>query len=127
MVAAENCQPGICRGNGSKRDTGVVNANVKGVHLILPGFAENGPTLEIFTYSDNVEKPKPSINQEGFGHIAFSVDDVEASLKKVEDSGGGQLAEVVSKRIDEVGYLTFVYAKDPEGNVVELQKWEMPE
>jgi len=32
--------------------TGLTNANLEGVHLLLPGHGETGPTLEIFTYAE---------------------------------------------------------------------------
>ena len=35
-------------GEWLEKGTGIKNAKIKGVHLRLPGFGENGPTLEIF-------------------------------------------------------------------------------
>ena len=56
--------------------TAVSGCKIKGVHLALPGF-ENGPTLEIFSYTPEGEQPaeKP-IHRMGYGHVAFHVDDV---------------------------------------------------
>ena len=104
--------------------TGVFNAHIKGIHLRLPGYDENGPTLEIFQYNRNILGEKPKINQTGLVHIAFLVDDVESALSKVLSEGGSQLGKIVMKDIPEVGKLIFVYAKDPEGNIIELQNWE---
>ena len=104
--------------------TGVLNAHIKGAHLRLPGYGESGPTLEIFQYNKNFNADKTHINQPGFTHIAFLVDDVESALKEVLSAGGGQLGKVVSKEFPELGLLTFVYAKDPEGNIIELQNWK---
>ena len=47
-----------------------------GRHLRLPGRGDDGPTLEIFTYGSLVERPATAVNRLGFGHIAFSVEDV---------------------------------------------------
>ena len=47
------------------------------------------------------------------------MDDVEDALDVVLSEGSGQLGKVVTKEIPEVGTLTFVYAKDPEGNIIE--------
>jgi len=34
------------------------------------------------------------------------------------------LGEISGKEVEGVGYITFVYAKDPEGNIIELQHWD---
>ena len=103
--------------------TGVKGASLKGVHLLLPGYNENGPTLEIFQYGKNEEKSYPVANREGFGHIAFAVEDVEKMLELVVYSGGSRLGEVTRKDFGNK-ILICVYAQDPEGNILELQKWE---
>ena len=69
------------------------------------------------------EKLSPAANRLGFGHLAFHVDDVRAILGKVIEYGGSKLGEVVIKNVDGVGTLTFVYATDPEGNILEIQNW----
>jgi predicted enzyme related to lactoylglutathione lyase len=104
--------------------TGMPNAHIKGIHLRLPGHGDSGPTLEIFQYDKNFRAEKTQINQPGFTHIAFLVDDVECALKEVLLEGGGQLGKVVTKDFAELGLLTFVYAKDPENNIIELQSWK---
>ena len=62
----------------------------------MPGYGEAHPTLEIFSYDTSKKAIPPEINRPGIAHIAFEVDDVEAF---------------------------FVYAQDPEGNIIELQSW----
>lgn len=104
--------------------TGIINAHIKGAHLRLPGYGDIGPTLEIFQYNKYEKSELKKINEIGFVHIAFHVDDVEKSLDEVLFHGGSQLGKVVIKEISEVGKLTFVYTKDPEGNIIELQNWE---
>ena len=107
-----------------EKGTGVPGAQFSGVHLLLPGCGENGPTLEIYQYSQNQAKPLPAANREGFGHIAFEVDDVATILEKIRQHGGDAVGEVASHKVEGVGLLVFVYATDPEGNIVELQKWQ---
>ena len=102
----------------------VPGARIRGVHLQLPGHGDSGPTLEIFQYNKNFRANKTRINQPGFTHIAFLVDNVENALKEVLSAGGGQLGKLVTEDLPELGCLTFVYAKDPEGNVIELQSWK---
>jgi len=111
------------KGEWLERGTGVKNASLQGIHLLLPGYNIDGPTLEIFQYQENENKPYTVANREGFGHIAFSVENVEAVLEKMISCGGTRFGDVVRKEFgDKV--LIFTYAKDPEGNIVELQTWE---
>jgi catechol 2,3-dioxygenase-like lactoylglutathione lyase family enzyme len=107
-------------GDWLAQGTGVQGAALEGVHLRLPGY-EEGPTLEIFSYAHMKEKLPPAANRLGLGHLAFSVDDVSAVLERVIANGGQALGEVVQKYIPEVGTITFVYACDPEGNIIEIQ------
>lgn len=104
--------------------TGINNAYLEGVHLKLPGYGENGPTLEIFQYSEMIEKQSISrSNSQGYGHIAFHVDNVRELFDKVLASGGEAIGEIVQKEVECVGLLTFAYVTDPEGNIIELQNW----
>ena len=64
-----------------------------------------------------------SANREGLGHIAFAVDDVEATRANVLANGGSDIGQIVEAEIDGVGRLSFCYVADPEGNIIELQKW----
>jgi len=103
--------------------TGVTHAHITGVHLRLPGYGENGPTLEIYSYDKMEEKPSPLANRKGFGHIAFEVENVAAILQKVLQYGGSKQGAISGKFVKGVGYITVIYAKDPEGNLLELQNW----
>lgn len=103
--------------------TSVPDASLEGVHLQLPGFSTPEPTLEIFQYGTLAERPATATNRPGYGHIAFRVEDVEAALAEVISAGGEQVGELVSLPIAGAGTVTFVYATDPEGNIIELQNW----
>ena len=39
------------------------------------------------------------------------------------EAGGSSLGEVVTTEVLGAGLLSFTYARDPEGNLVELQAW----
>lgn len=106
-----------------ERLTAVPAAHLRGLHLALPGYGEGGPTLEIFTYDAMNAAPKPIVNVPGFGHIAFSVEDVDLALAAVIAAGGSSVGEISRTDVPGVGNLTVVYARDPEGNIVELQTW----
>ena len=111
------------KGDWLEKGTGIKNASLHGIHLLLPGYDDNGPTLEIFQYEKNETKPNPVANREGFGHIAFLVSDVNEILNKMISNGGNKLGDVIKKKLD-YGTLIFTYAKDPEDNIIELQSWE---
>jgi predicted enzyme related to lactoylglutathione lyase len=103
--------------------TGLQGAHIQGVHLRLPGYGDGGPTLEIFQYNHPAERPGTAINRPGLAHIAFAVDDVEAALDALLEAGGSTIGELVSLHIPDAGTITFLYAADPEGNIIELQRW----
>lgn len=46
------------------------------------------------------------------------------ALKIVQQHGGHALGEVVSHKVPGAGLLTFTYATDSEGNILELQSWQ---
>lgn len=105
------------------RVAGLKKARLRGMHLSLPGFEKNAPTLEIFSYDEMTERPLPVANEPGYGHLAFGVEDVEAALKAVVDAGGSAVGEVATTTVVGVGVLWVAYARDPEGNIIELQRW----
>ena len=107
--------------------TGLSNARLEGVHLILPGYGDDGPTLEIFTYQEMVGTPDTMANHEGYTHIAFEVDDVRQAFDLAIKQGGHRLGEVTEKSVPGIGTLVFVYFKDPEGNIIEIQSWDRDE
>ncbi len=122
-----------CVPAGPKRDlsgewfekvTGIPGAHVEGEHIALPGYPEGGPTFEIFTY--NIPNGKPAnINGYGFAHVAFEVEDVDATFQKCLEEGGSAIGERVRQFYPSLNkMLNIVYAQDPEGNVVEIMSWE---
>lgn len=106
--------------------TTVPGARIRGMHLRLPGYGEHGPTLEVFEYSPPGPSAEFTIHRPGFGHIAFSVEDVAVARDAVLARGGKDFGEMVSLPVAGAGVVTFVYMADPEGNVLELQSWSQP-
>lgn len=96
---------------------------IRGIHLRLPGYGDNGPTLEIFEYDKQPPRPPVAANQPGFAHIAFHVDDVAAAREAVLQAGGRDLGKLHSMEVPGAGTITLIYMTDPEGNIVELQSW----
>jgi catechol 2,3-dioxygenase-like lactoylglutathione lyase family enzyme len=112
-------------GDWLARATGLERPHLTGQHLRLPGFGEHGPTLEIFQYDEMLERPEPpAANRMGLGHLAFEVEQVEETLQALLAHGGHELGQVVKQEIAGVGVITFTYATDPEGNILEIQSWE---
>lgn len=113
----------VAVGKWVERCTGVAGAEVRGVHLRLPGYGEDGPTLEIFQYNKTEQRPATAINRPGLAHLAFEVDNVETARNEVILAGGRCVGEMVTVEIPGAGTITFIYMTDPEGNIIELQKW----
>ncbi|MFL5642663.1 MAG: VOC family protein [Chloroflexota bacterium] len=103
--------------------TGLSDAHLTGAHLRLPGHGDSGPTLEIFEYDTMDEHPGARIDRPSWGHIAFQVPDVSAALDAVAAAGGGRHGTTVTMQTKDGRTITWVYATDPEGNIVELQAW----
>lgn len=121
-----------CKSIGQTRDllgpwldrlTGLPHAHITGEHLLLPGYDATHPTLEIFSYDSLRDTLPPEVNRPGFAHIAFEVDDVEKTLAAILAAEGGQVGEVVAAAYPNNMEAVFVYARDPEGNIIELQSW----
>jgi predicted enzyme related to lactoylglutathione lyase len=103
--------------------TGMAGAHLRGMHLRLPGYADDGPTLEIYTYAALAERPAVAVNRPGYGHIAFGVDDVAAARQAVLAAGGKPVGEIVTLQTRAGTRVTWCYVTDPEGNIIELQSW----
>jgi catechol 2,3-dioxygenase-like lactoylglutathione lyase family enzyme len=106
------------------RATGLINARLEGIHLILPGHGPNAPTLEIFTYTDMRTREPLMANHTGLTHIAFEVEDVDTTYAHALTLGATELGRPTEKTIEGVGVLKFVYLRDPEGNIIEIQSWK---
>lgn len=103
--------------------TGIVGGSVKGRHLRLPGHGERGPTLEIFQFDPQEPNRPAALNRPGFAHLAFEVPDVDAKRAEILRWGGRDFGQLVTLDIPGAGRLTLIYMTDPEGNIVELQRW----
>jgi predicted enzyme related to lactoylglutathione lyase len=107
--------------------TGLTDVHITGEHLRLPGYGDDGPTLEIFQYNSMPEHPAISSNTPGFSHIAFAVDDVRATAYAIFERGCSAVGELTVRELPGVGLLTFQYVADPEGNIIEIQNWKKEE
>jgi len=115
------------RGDHLDAATGLTGAHLTGAHLRLPGLGPDGPTLEIYSYDDLADHPGPAVARPGWGHIAFQVPDVPAAVDAVLAAGGGRVGEVITTATSDGRRVTWCYATDPEGNIIELQAWSAAE
>ena len=106
-------------GESMSQCNGVPNAEIYAAWLSLPGV--DGPFLEIFQYKNTHDRPTPPVNQPGYGHISFEVEDIHAMYDAIIEAGGASLGEVANFGTAEAPSF-YVYARDPEGNVVELEQ-----
>ncbi len=111
------------KGEWLDRLTQVEGAHITGEHLLLPGYGGECPTLEIFSYNDSEDDSPARINRPGIAHLAFEVDDVEATLAEILAAGGSAYGEIATAAYPGNREARFVYARDPEGNILELQSW----
>jgi predicted enzyme related to lactoylglutathione lyase len=111
------------RGPDLEAATGVADAHLTGAHLRLPGHGPGGPTLEIYQYDSVEPAAAPRVDRAGWGHVAFQVPDVSAALEAVLAAGGGQVGSVITSTTAGGRQVTWCYATDPGGNILELQAW----
>lgn len=110
-------------GSALEAGTGVKGAALQGIHLRLPGYGNDGPTLEIFSYSALASEGERAVNRPGFAHIAFEVASVSAAREAVLAAGGRAVGEIVTLTTAAGRQVTWCYVTDPEGNIIELQSW----
>jgi len=88
----------------------------------LPG--GGGATLEIFQFENAADTGPREVNHRGLRHLAFRVEDVDAAVAAVLEAGGSLVGETVRRQVPGAGLLTFAYLRDPEGNILEVQRWD---
>ena len=111
------------RGPSIGEIAGVPADRLTGIHLRLPGWGEDGPTLEIFQYDPPGDDVAVVANTPGFSHIAFQVDDVRRVAEEVFARGGSTVGAYQDIDVAGAGKLSLWYVSDPEGNIIELQRW----
>lgn len=102
--------------------TGLPGAHLRGMHLRLPG--AGGATLELFQFEPACDPGPGQVNHAGLRHLAFRVEDVEGAVAAVLEAGGSAAGEIARREVPGAGRLAFAYLRDPEGNLVEVQRWD---
>ncbi|WP_210619252.1 VOC family protein [Mammaliicoccus lentus] len=82
----------------------------------------NGPNIEMFEFQDAKQAKPGSLQDIGFTHISFYVDDFEKAFEQIQKAGGEPISQPHdnTKYEDTAGNKT-VYVKAPWGSLIELQ------
>ncbi|MEL6585658.1 MAG: VOC family protein [Pseudomonadota bacterium] len=120
---SERRPPKRLSGEAVSRGNGLPNSDIRVVWLNVND--GDGPSLEIMEYSETVNRPKPAVNEPGYGHLAFEVRNLTESVENVLRFGGTLQGEVTNFGTAEAPIL-IVYVRDPEGNILELEQTSRP-
>lgn len=102
--------------------TNIPEVAIRGTHLGFPGCP--GVTMEILEYAPPAYRAGESaVNDQGFTHLAFEVASIPEVLEKMRAHGCDTLGEEARMECPDGRTLTLVFARDPEGNVIELQSF----
>lgn len=75
----------------------------------------NGPQIELFSFPAPPRRPSyPEAC--GLRHLAFAVDEIESTIRKIERCG----ITVEPVRVDEITGMRFAFFADPDGLPIEL-------
>ncbi|CAL29327.1 VOC family protein [Staphylococcus carnosus] len=82
----------------------------------------NGPNIEMFEFANAQQRSAESLQDIGFTHIAFYVDNFESALEQVIEAGGEPISEPhFNTRYEDTSGNQTVYIKAPWGSLIELQ------
>lgn len=82
----------------------------------------NGPNIEMFEFQNAKQHKAESLQDIGYTHLSFYVDDFEAAVAKIRLAGGQPISEPHSNtRFEDTDNNQTVYVKTPWGSLIELQ------
>lgn len=111
--------PKVLSGEKVSRGNGVANSEIYSIWLKFPEL--DRPFLEIHQHNATFDREPPRVNEPGFGHLAFQMKDISGILSQIIQAGGAQIGEITDFGTAEKPFL-IAYARDPEGNVLELEQ-----
>lgn len=106
-------------GASISRGNGLPNSDIYSIWLTLP--SDDGPFLEIMEYTNTIPRSLPAVNETGYGHLAFEVHDLDQTIRQILKLGGALQGETTNFGTEEAPHL-IVYARDTEGNLLELEQ-----
>lgn len=82
----------------------------------------NGPNIEMFEFKHATQNNPTSLQDIGFTHISFYVDNFDHALAQVKQAGGIPVSEPhANTRYEDTAGNQTVYIKTPWGSLIELQ------
>ncbi len=111
--------PRVLSGEKVSRGNGLPNSQIYSIWLRFPALEH--PFLEIHEHTTTHHRDQPQVNEPGFGHLSFQMNDIEDTLSKIIEAGGAQIGQTTNFGTSDKPYL-IAYARDPEGNVLELEQ-----
>ncbi|MBF7024950.1 VOC family protein [Staphylococcus kloosii] len=82
----------------------------------------NGPNIEMFEFKDAHQSGAENLQDIGYTHISFYVDDFDKALERVKRAGGVPLSEPhENTRYEDTEGNATVYVRTPWGSLLELQ------
>ena len=108
-----------------RKGIGLPKAKAKGAHLIIPS---SDVELELFEFEKNIEKKSEEYiaSHPGFRHIAIVVETLKETYEYLKNKNVSFISEPICvNEPDCFKGFKFVYMKDPEGNIIELN--QLPE
>ncbi len=112
-------EPKTLSGEKVSRGNGLSNSEIRTIWLKFPELER--PFLEIHEHTVTHSRDQPRVNEPGFGHLAFQMEDIRETLSNIIQAGGAQIGEITDFGTPQMPYL-IAYARDPEGNVLELEQ-----
>jgi catechol 2,3-dioxygenase-like lactoylglutathione lyase family enzyme len=109
----------VLSGEKVSRGNGLSNSKINSIWLKFPELEH--PFLEIHEHTVTHHRDQPRVNEPGFGHLSFQMEDIGDALSKIIKAGGTQIGQVTDFGAPDEPYL-IAYARDPEGNVLELEQ-----
>ena len=111
--------PKMLSGEKVSRGNGLLNSEIYTIWLKFPELER--PFLEIHEHTVTHHRDQPKVNEPGFGHLSFQMEDISGTLSKIIQAGGAQIGQITDFGTPDKPYL-IAYARDPEGNVLELEQ-----
>jgi glyoxylase I family protein len=104
-----------------QRGIGVLDAEATGAHLLVPN---SDVEIELFQFREAEDVPSGSpANTQGDRHVALVVENLQETWRELEETGISFLSNPITvKEPKEVAGFQFVYFRDPEGNIIELNE-----
>lgn len=112
-------EPKVLSGDKVSRGNGLPDCEIYSIWL---KFSElEWPFLEIHAHKTTHSRDLPKVNEPGYGHLSFRIENLDDILSKIIRAGGSQIGQTTNFGTPEKPYF-IAYARDPEGNVLELEQ-----